>query len=62
MGLQTLAQGKEHSPDDPPGVEDTRDPAEDGEEDVDEQVGVTTTLEEHAELDGWLVFLMSTKR
>lgn len=44
--------GRKNVPDDPPRVNDAWDPAEDGQEDIDQQVGVAATLEEHAKLGG----------
>lgn len=45
-----LVVDSEHSPDDPPGVKYAGDPAQDGQEDVDEKVGVAAALKEHADL------------
>lgn len=39
-------------PDNPPRVNDAWDPAEDGQENVDQQVGVAATLEKDAKLSG----------
>lgn len=39
-----------HSPNNPPSVEHARDPAQNREENIDEQVGAAAALEENAEL------------
>ena len=44
-------RGRGVARDDPPGVNDARDPAEDRQADVDEEVGAAARLEE--DWDGW---------
>lgn len=43
-------------PDDPPSVDQTRDPAQDGQADVDKEIGAAPALEEDGQLEDLLVF------
>lgn len=49
-------------PDDPPSVDQTWNPAQDGQTDVDEEIGATPALEEDSQLGKMLVIQMLRSR
>lgn len=49
-------------PDDPPGMNQTWDPAQDGQADVDEEISATTALEEDGQLEDMLATHVSRAR
>lgn len=49
-------------PDDPPGMNQTWNPAQDGQADVDEEIGAATTLEEDGQLEDRLATRVSRVR